>query len=156
MTCSLHHKDAAAGDTDWQCCRCLAPLRNAYTGRMSNHQRSANQTRDARRDGTPLALGHRALQQQCGHANCLPLGSSAEHLRNATAVEGRTVDEAIRSTGNGPYQNVTDLARAVTAGWLSFGAALSAPVPPRGQLVTRRRARRRGGDGGGVLGRGGS
>ena len=72
------------------------------------------------------------------------------------AVEGRTVDEAIRSTGDGPFHNVTDLARAITAGWLSFGAALSAPVPPRGQQVTRYRARRRGGGGGGGLGRGGS
>ena len=149
-------EDAAAGDTDWQCCRCLAPLRNAYTGRISNHQRAANQTRDARRYGTPLALGYRALQQRCGHANCLPLRSSAEHLRNAMAVEGRTVDEAIRSTGDGPFHNVTDLARAITAGWLSFGAALSAPVSPRGQQVTRFRARRRGGGDGGVPGRGGS
>lgn len=149
-------EDAAAGDTDWQCSRCLAPLRSAVTGRVSNHQRAANQVREARRHGTPLALGYRALQQRCGHANCLPLRSSAEHLRNAAAVEGRTVDYAIRTTGDGPYLNVTDLARAVTAGWLSFGAALPAPAPQGGQRVARFRARRRGGGGDGVLGRGGS
>jgi hypothetical protein len=84
------------------------------------------------------------------------LRSSAEHLRNAMAVEGLTADDAIRTTGDGPYLNVTDLARAITAGWLSFGAALSAPAPTRGQQVARFRARRRGGGGDGVLGRGGS